>query len=648
VLTNRCQNLPLSLLACLFVSTGANAQTNAWTNTGSGAWETPQWSLGSLPGVGQEVLLTNQGWKAVAISSTTVQTHPETLTVAALVIASPQDSHNVLLLNYAGVAHPLSCTSLVLDTNSAITTLSSALTVQNSMMGGSFSIGGAFNQGDFSQVTAGVMRVGDLAPGVYNLTNGTLAVGTEYLGVNGFTPGSGILNQEGGVNKVTALHLQNGGEYDLRGGQLLGSVSVGDYQTSATFNQNGGALAISNSLDVGAGGIGAYNFSNGTITAPVLNLPASGNGTFIQTGGTNMSTSLAIGMAYRSFGSYGLSNGVLGTSSTSVADRFSQWGGAHSVSGPLAVVGTEVAQNSALYANYVLGGGILSAKSLNINVASVQQSGGTNQIAGDLSLSPSVYGSTYTLSGGVLQSSNCTVMSSYYGGFTQSNGTQTISNLLRVSGAAYQFSGFTLSGGQLTVSNISIESGAVFHHVGGSISQSGLTTLAGGTWQMKPGSQVLGRLVLSVIDATDSSLILPSSGSSLHFADSSSVNWSNQANLTIEGWNGSFAGGGQHQILFGSSVAALTPQQLSHVRFHNPAGQDPGVYPARILTSGEIIPASVVAMSQVGKNLVITWPAGLTLQTATNLAGPFLDMPSVSSPYTNQFNDPQRFFRLHQ
>ena len=648
MLTNRRKNLPPAFLVCLLLNASANAQTNAWTNTGSGAWEAPQWSLGTLPGVGQEVLLTNQGWKAVAISTTTVQTHPETLSVAALVISSPQDSHNVLLLNYAGVAHPLSCTSLVLDTNSAITTLSSALTVQNSMMGGSFSIGGAFNHGDFSQVTAGVMRVGDLAPGSYNLTNGTLTVGTEYLGVNGFAAGSGILNQEGGLNKVGALHLQNGGEYDLRGGQLFGNVSVADNQTIATFNQSGGTLVVSNSLDVGAGGIGTYNFLTGTISTPALNVPASGNGTFIQTGGTNTATSLGIGLAYQSFGLYGLSNGVLNTSRTTVADRFSQSGGSHSVSGPLAISGTAVAQNSALFANYLLGGGSLSAKSLSINVASVQQSGGTNQIAGDIYLSPSLYGSTYALTGGSLQSSNCTVMSSYYGGFTQSNGTQTISNLLRVSGTSYQFSGFILSGGQLTVSNISIESGAVFHHVGGSISQSGLTTLAGGTWEMKPGSQLLGRLLLSAIDATNSSVSLPSAGGSLHFADSSSVNWSNQASLTIEGWNGSFAGGGQHQILFGSGATALTPQQLSHIRFHNPVGQTSGVYPARILATGEIIPASVVAMSQVGKNLIITWPAGLTLQTATNLAGPFVDLPTTSSPYTNQFRDPQRFFRLHQ
>lgn len=46
-------------------------------------------------------------------------------------------------------------------------------------------------------------------------------------------------------------------------------------------------------------------------------------------------------------------------------------------------------------------------------------------------------------------------------------------------------------------------------------------------------------------------------------------------------------------------------------------------------------------------NVVLTWPAGWTLQSTTNSTGAgFMDVAAVTSPYTNKFANVQRLFRL--
>jgi hypothetical protein len=51
-----------------------------------------------------------------------------------------------------------------------------------------------------------------------------------------------------------------------------------------------------------------------------------------------------------------------------------------------------------------------------------------------------------------------------------------------------------------------------------------------------------------------------------------------------------------------------------------------------------------------GKDLVLSWDAGSVLQTATEASGLFVDLPGVSSPYTNHpaTTEPRRFFRLRR
>lgn len=179
----------------------------------------------------------------------------------------------------------------------------------------------------------------------------------------------------------------------------------------------------------------------------------------------------------------------------------------------------------------------------------------------------------------------------------------------------------------------------------GTVLNSGLLTFADAGWSANTNETDLGRLVLSVgASNTVSRLTLPSGAAVIRFGDCSSIAWSNQATLTIEGWNGSRAGGGHHRILFGNSSAALTAQQLSQVQFHNPGGIN-GTSVATILPTGEIVPALIPDSQRISGGLVFNWPSGATLQTATNATGPYSDL-TASSPYTNRFTDPRRFFRL--
>ena len=54
----------------------------------------------------------------------------------------------------------------------------------------------------------------------------------------------------------------------------------------------------------------------------------------------------------------------------------------------------------------------------------------------------------------------------------------------------------------------------------------------------------------------------------------------------------------------------------------------------------------VLAAVQAGNNLIIFWSGSYTLQTATNAAGPYLDVTGATSPYTNNNLMPLQFFRL--
>src|SRR5205809_1158908 len=92
----------------LFSLITVSGQSNIWTKPTSGFWEEPYWSLGQLPNHDQPgVVFNNPGWKALAIGANTTANFPDSLWLKNLLVESPVDSANQLLLSYAGVASPL-------------------------------------------------------------------------------------------------------------------------------------------------------------------------------------------------------------------------------------------------------------------------------------------------------------------------------------------------------------------------------------------------------------------------------------------------------------------------------------------------------------------------------------------------------------
>jgi len=630
----RCLWRLIAILSCACADAGA--QVNSW-NGASGGWEELHWTLGIRPGTGQSIMLTNVGWKAVMIGPGTARNFPLTLTVNSVTVSSPANSFNTLLLNYAGTQNPLRVNALTVASNSSVVLLSSALIV-NDPGSSTFSIGGTFNHGAYSSVTATQLDIGYIGPGVYNLTNGFLTTSMEYVG-GGFPA---VLNQENGLHSASILQINPGAEFYLRGGWFSGGLDVRGtvYQTNGTnsspsLDLNGGKYILNGGMITGIvtvagststftptgltqnGGIikapiavnptgnnGTYilngGIHSGGITAGIWSGPGSRSGAILQTGGThlgNVTLGGGVDFHFGNRGSYTMSNGVF------IADAmvlnsfgtFSQWNGSNAISGAITITGAEFFPGGNFGpGRYELNGGILSAGSLYLNIGSYSQSGGTNRITGDVIMVQNSY-NYFSLSGGLLCDRNTIIQPNNTSGFVQTGGTHIITNLLTLDGNTPWFVAYTLAGGQLTVSNIQINSTAQFKQTGGTVTQSGVLTLANGTVFAGPGAQQFGRLQLSVGYDTNSTFYLPTGACVLRFADSRALSWSNGAALIVENWEGSLSGGGAQRMIFGNSADALTGPQLSRIQFLDPAGLPAGNYPARILSTGEIVPDSSAA-----------------------------------------------------
>ena len=556
----------LIVSSILFAGAGnGQSQTNSWINPGSGNWEDASWSLGAPPGPNQTILITNAGWKAISIGPNTASHFPQTLTVDSLTISSPTNTVNTLLMNFVGVGSPLVANSVTLNENSIITLHSSALEVSSNM-----SIGGTFNQNDFSGVSAATLQIGDVGPAVYTMSNGTLTVTTlEVLGGWGH---SAIFDQEGGYHLANPLWISaGGGEYDLHSGQLGGNVLM----KGGILNQSGGDLALS-AFSVN----GFYNLTGGTLEAPAGLTVYQGSVT--QSGGTNSSGSFLLGsLDYGNFGSgsYTLSNGVMNVSNVTInyLGGLDLEGGILNVTGGLNMTAYLVPPAPGYLAggHFVMNHGMVSAGSFNFQ-GYIVQNGGTNAVTGDLTAQ--FYQSSYALNGGLLTTSN-TIPS--ISDFYQSGGIHEVKNFLRVTSPL----GYNLSSGQLIASNIDII-GTRFLHSSGSVSNSGALILDTGHWIEQTASQQFGRLQLSGSSGSLSDLQLATGPCVVQFADSSSQAWTNGAMLKIDNWTGSINGGGQSQVFFGNSSSGLSASQLAQIQFHFPQGD----YPAKLLSSGEIVP----------------------------------------------------------
>jgi hypothetical protein len=588
------------------------AQVNSWTSPGSGHWEDSSWSLGILPAANQSVMFTNAGFKAVGIFPTTPVNFPAAMTVSNLTISAPSNSQNTLLLNFAGMAKPLNVLSnCMVGTNGRIVSLHSGLIV-----GGELDV----SNGTFVQeagVTAGTNGLLLVETGSAAITNATWSFGTVVMEES-------IFNQSGGDVAAGNLYIVDTATANLFDGLLTATnVAVGEFFPGGDLNQYGGQIT-STTLDVADGNISQYggNSSFGSVSLGVNGIPFFGN-YYLFAGGLQC-------------GSIAVGNGI-----------YKETGGRNTVTNRVSVEGfsspgDDYNPPTFFPSECELEDGLLTCGSVFVgDVGSFNQSNGTNSVTGDLTVS----GGNYEFSGGMLSASNVVIESAgnpnQFSSFNQNGGSNQIRGMLSCAGS------YTLQAGNLIAPTVVLQGSlAIASSPGATISNTVVFDFTGGTLSLNNSRQRLAQMVLS-----SNSAVYFVSNCQLAFAKSSGELWANGATLTVSNWNGLGSGGGADQLYFGSDKAGLTSSQLQQIQFINPAGFPPGVWFAKILPTGEIVPTAVppVSASLTGTNLVIQWPPGIfVLQVSTNLPGPYADVPG-SGPYTNSTTQfPRRFFRLRQ
>jgi hypothetical protein len=594
---------------------------NSWTNSASGNWDqVTNWSLGVLPDSSQSVFITNSGWKAVAINPSTPTNFSGSMTVSNLTIRGSTNTENVLLLNSFGTAVPLTVSNgltlqddgRLLNFNSGLLVQRGAVLVTNSHM---------IQDGGLVVITNAQMQ---LSHAEYDITNGVFEAGLVWVGAPFFS----TFNQYGGTVTITNLSLgpgnangPHGGGYALYGGNLNlpGGLSLEGYPNNAT--------------------------------------------SYLQEGGTNQTTQVYV--SPESSTSFKLNGGLLADNNVSVfADNFGtaaivQNGGSHVIANSLTIEGSAANGFTVLPATYSLNGGTLSAATIELDADagdSVFVQSNATAFAGTIyAHSLGYYGShntSITLAGGTLSCSNLTIVDGH-GSLDQGGGALVVTNLLTLEGVRdigpgyIYYARYTLTAGTLSASNINVSGDLIIGDgTMNRISNAGYFSLSH-TLQISNAVEQLGRFIL----ATNATVDLAGSASQLSFANSSGEAWAGGATLVIANWNGNPSGGGAEQLKFGASQAGLTSAQLSQIQFR--IGSSTNFYSAKILSTGEVVPDTAatpgVAFSQQGKNLILTWPAGWSLQSATNVPGPYVDIPGATPPYTNDTPlQQQQFFRLRQ
>ena len=597
---------------------------NSWTNPASGNWDqAPNWSLGALPDTSQAVVITNSGSKTVVINPTTPASFPASMTVSNLTVRGASDSENVLLLNNSGLDVPLTVLNgLTLQDDGRIVNLNSSLGVQG----------------------------------------GTLLVTNSQM------------TQDGGLVLTTNVQMQlSHAEYDITNGVFEGGHVWIGAPFFSTFSQYGGTVSITN-LSLGPGNAngphgGAYALYGGNLNLPgglsLLGYPNNAT-SYLQEGGTNQTTTVYV--SPESSSSFKLNGGLLADDNVSVlADDFGssaveQNGGSHVIAGTLTIAGGAANGFTILPATYRLNGGMLSAGVIELSADqgdSVLVQSNANTVAGTVYAHSVGYYSSHntqvTLAGGTMSCSNYTTKDGG-GSLVQSGGSLVVSNLLDFGGSRdiggylnplLIYGRYTFIGGTVNATNISITGDWIIGDgTTNRISNPGFFSLSH-TLQISNAVEQLGRFVL----ATNATINLAGSASQLSFQNSSGESWDTGATLVILNWNGNPSGGGAEQLKFGTDQTGLTPAQLNQIHFN--IGSATNFYSAKILGTGEVVPdiaaAQGVAFSRQGNDLILTWPAGWSLQTATNVLGPFLDVPGATPPYTNDASLGQHnFFRLRQ
>jgi hypothetical protein len=621
--------LIIVFLAAVMASVAPAQIVNNWINPVSARWESlANWSLGSLPAANQTVNITNAGYKAVDLDSVTFANFPETVTVSNVVLAAPTNGLNTLLLNYAGLNTPFKVLNgCSIGANAKLDNFYSSFEMDG-VAGGALEIsgGGEFNQ-EGGQTTATVPI--NIRNGTIALTNGNMTLGTVSVGMFYGPPEVGTMIQNGGNVAADRVAVSRGA-YNFYAGILYAiNGTIVNNSSAAVFHQNGGT----NYGDIHVYDGSAYILNSGMCQGKILTVTDYSQ--FQQNGGlAKMEYVNVIGpgnaLTIDDVIGYYLRDGEVqcGTLTISENGLVQQEGGHLILTNNFDLHGQGPAFGQSAY--FILVNGKLSIPSMTVGpYAGFNQRGGTNEISGGLT----VISNIYYLPGGTLETTYTGI--GIQAGFQQFRGAHYVNGVLSLSGT------YDLLGGPLHVNGLYLRGtlNVCDCYQDADFANSGLTDL-GGTLHAGTRFVQFGQVRLS----TNALLDLSSGNVQVHCSDSSGVAWTPGAVLFVTNWHA----GGSNAVYFGASASGLTAPQLAQIQFSNPSGFSPGVYPARILSTGELVPVQrpTLQSARSGSTLVFTWAGNYELLSATNVAGPFTPVAGAWSPWTNHFTKPQEFFKL--
>jgi len=368
---------------------------------------------------------------------------------------------------------------------------------------------GSFNQSGGTNITGGLVLGLDsgAAQGTFLLSGGSLSItggGFEQIG----DKGHGIFSQSGGTNTVTggiilADFFGTSGTYTLSGGTASApNIYVGGGVSSAggqgIFTVEGGALTVTNTLEVYNASVNALNFSSGTITASALNFN-NNPALFNWTGGALQLTSSFNVSVLGSAVTLG-SNQTLGVTGTETlgSTLTLNSGSMNTVSGGVAVTsqGFLSIAGGALSAASLTGTGGLSVTAGTLSLSTLAPTQTTMTVAGGTVTVGSVsltVGGVINVSGGTLSAGTISITPS--GAISESKGTVNATTLTLDGG-------YTYTGGSHSISSINIGSSGVLGgssftlnstealalSSGGTISTSSFSIAAGGSASQNGGT----------------------------------------------------------------------------------------------------------------------------------------------------------------
>jgi len=625
------------------------AVVNSWTNLHSGRWDlSGNWSFGTLPASTQTVYIANDGYKAVNIDGATVANFPASLTVSNLLVAAPTNGLSTLLLNYAGLNTPLKVlNNCVIGINGTLANDYSSFEVDGNAGGQLLVNGGTFTQeGGQTVVNAPVLVRGN---GSLNATNGNLTLGDVTLGGTN-SPGS--FNQDGGSIAAQSVTMEQGGGYTLASGILyaIGGTAI---HTFGAFYQTGGTNYGDITASTASVGSGGYNISGGLAKGNLLTAHTdffqSGGVVDMQTvdwtshqgglfAGTLRSKLINVhGSALLYMGQGSFDPGTVETESLSISNT-----AAVSVLTENLFVTNSLAlrgDSSNVLARFLFQGGTEVGSTLTVGTITIGDNSIFNQEPStitEISNGVDMQGGQFLLQGGLVESP-------YEGIGANATFTQRFQATNLVHGVL-SISGKYIAAGTLVTDGIYLRGALVLDDPRSSsfminFTNNGLMDL-GGMLSTRGTDARPGQVRLSA-NATIGFIGTPAQ---LHFSPSSAIAWTPGALMVISNWNNS----GNVHIFFGTSSAGLSASQLRQITFSNPGGFPAGNYPAQLLSTGELVPASrpTLQSARYGSGLVLSWPSGYQLLSSTNLNGPYAPVSGASSPWTNSFNKRQEFFRV--